>query len=291
MILAIFQSERVYEGNANFLNAVYPMPSISRVVSEPDTQAGLKVLGSLHSAFPPLFREDSFDPTSRLRRGRFYMPQSLKSYVPERVNHYPYAVPTGGKPLFYDMDTYESVQPSKPVHGSTQPYVLLGDTSHKTAWRIIASEKIFNGETLFTLKSAHSLGSLPELIHDVLPSENRAQIEQGYEKTADAAYKYLPEPVVDACREFARILLAAWLPSIDRDSKGDLGALARAVPDERVIIKSAANIINRLHSRGKSSEQERQAEKGHQIRNVSPEDGELSIGLVACLLREFDWGV
>jgi hypothetical protein len=25
MILAIFQNERVYEGNQNFLNAVYPM--------------------------------------------------------------------------------------------------------------------------------------------------------------------------------------------------------------------------------------------------------------------------
>jgi hypothetical protein len=69
----------------------------------------------------------------------------------------------------------------------------------------------------------------------MLPSENRVQIEQGYEKLADAAYKYLPEPVVDVCREFSRILLAAWLPTVDRDPKGDLGTLARAVPDDRLI--------------------------------------------------------
>ena len=32
MILAIFQNERVYEGNEVFLNAVYPMPSLSKIV-------------------------------------------------------------------------------------------------------------------------------------------------------------------------------------------------------------------------------------------------------------------
>jgi hypothetical protein len=291
MVLAIFQSERVYEGNANFLNAVYPMPSISRVVFDPATQAGLNVLGSMHPSIPPLFREDSFDPTSRLRRGRFYTPDGTKQYNCARINHYPYAPPTGGFPLVYDMETYQSLQPTNPAHGPAQRYVLLGDTNHKTAWRIIGSERVFNGETLFTLKSANSLGVLPELLHAVLPSESRAQIEQGYEKLADAAYKYLPEPVVDVCREFSRILLAAWLPTVDRDPKGDLGTLARAVPDDRPIVRSIATIISRLHSRGKSSEQERQAEKGRQIRNVSHEDGELSVGLVACLLREFGWAV
>jgi hypothetical protein len=72
---------------------------------------------------------------------------------------------------------------------------------------------------------------------------------------------------------------------------GDLGELAKRVPNDRAIIKSAATIINRLHSRGKSSEQERQAGEGRGLRDVSHEDGQLSVGLVACLLQEFGWSV
>ena len=30
MTLAIFQNDRVYEGNSRLLNAIYPMPSLSR---------------------------------------------------------------------------------------------------------------------------------------------------------------------------------------------------------------------------------------------------------------------
>ena len=40
MILAIFQDERVYEGNENLLNAVYPMPSVSSVSTYETDSAG-----------------------------------------------------------------------------------------------------------------------------------------------------------------------------------------------------------------------------------------------------------
>ena len=101
----------------------------------------------------------------------------------------------------------------------------------------------------------------------------------------------MPEYIVDVCREFARVILAAWLPTVEqRELQGDdLGNLIKAVPRDRVGVKSAAKIINRLHPRGKSSEQERQAQGGRSLRDVSDEDGELSISLVGFLLREFGW--
>jgi hypothetical protein len=55
-------------------------------------------------------------------------------------------------------------------------------------------------------------------------------------------------------------------------------------------IKSAAGIINRLHPRGKSAEQEKQARQGRQLRDVCDEDAKLSISLIGFLLREFEWG-
>ncbi|MGC2224844.1 MAG: hypothetical protein WA624_22025 [Methylocella sp.] len=183
------------------------------------------------------------------------------------------------------MKTYRSSQPTYPAPVSMRLLIFLGDASYKTVWHVIGAERLFNSETLFTLKSANTLGILPDLDEDALPAGRRKQILQGFEKVADAAHKYMPMPIVDVCREFGRIILAAWL-SMEGD---DLGKLINEVPSERVGIKYAAGIINRLHSRGKSSEQERQAQKGRDIRDVSDEDGELSVSLVGFLLREFGW--
>jgi hypothetical protein len=289
MILAIFQNERVYEGNEGFLNAVYPMPSLSKIVVDQITQPGLEILGKPHPTMPTLFREDSFDPTTRIRRGRFYCWDKIRQYPCERVHHFPYAQPVGGQPASYDMSIYCSLQPTRAESTSMTPLIFLGDASYKTAWHVIGAERLFNSETLFTLKSANTLGTLPDLDEGALPTERRKQIREGFEKVADAAYKYMPVPIVDVCREFARIILAAWLPTDGREPKGDLGDLIKVVPNEYVCIKSAAGIINRLHSRGKSSAQEHQAEKGRDIRYVFDEDGELSVSLVGFLLREFGW--
>lgn len=292
MILAIFQNERVYEGNANFLNAVYPMPSLSKVVVDGLTQ-GLEFLGNPRPTAPPLFREDSFDPTTRIRRGRFYVSDSpdIKDWMSNRVNHYPYAAPLGAQPQSYQMNAYQSSQPAYPVAAPITQPIRLGDANCNTAWHVIGAERLFNGETLFTLKSASALGALPELDEGMLPAEKRNQIHDGFEKVVDATYKYLPVPTVDVCREFVRIMLAAWLPTIGRPEPqgNDLADVIKAIPDCKVGIKSAAAIINRLHSRGKSSEQERQKEKGQKLRYVSDEDGDLSISLVGFMLREFQW--
>jgi hypothetical protein len=262
------------------------MPSLSTVVEDQITQPGLKFFENSYPTVPPLFREDSFDPTTRIRRGRFYcLDNPIHHYDAQRVYHYPYAQPVGGQPRFYDMKTYRSSQTAYPASASMKLLIFLGDVGYKTAWHIIGAERLFNSETLFTLKSANTLGILPDLVEDALPAGRRKQILQGFEKVADAAHKYMPMLIVDACREFGRIILAAWL-SMEGD---DLGKLINEVPSERVGIKYAAGIINRLHSRGKSSEQERQAQKGRDIRDVSDEDGELSVSLVGFLLREFGW--
>lgn len=291
MILAIFQNERVYEGNEYFLNALYPMPSLTPVVVDQSMQPGLGIFNNPHPTTPPLFREDSFDPTTRIRRGRFYIADSpsRRNWPAGRVNHYPYAQPVGGQPPSYDMAAYRSLQPSGLSPASMRPLIFLGMGNYKTAWHIIWAEWLFNSEKLFTIKSANTLGTLPDLAEDRLPTERRKQILEGNEKVADATHKYMPVPIVDVCREFARVILAAWLPTVGREPEGDLGDLIKIVPDERVGIKSAAGIINRLHSRGKSSAQERQAQKGRDIRDVSDEDGELSLSLVGFLLREFGW--
>ena len=181
MTLAIFQNDRVYEGNSRLLNAIYPMPSLSRVVSHPTMQKMPEIFAHVNPQTPPLFREDSFDPTTRIRRGRFYVPESpnIKQWPANQVNHYPYVQPILGMPLQYDMEAYAPLQPDRP---SVKSIVLLGGAGYATAWRIIAAERLFNGETLFMLKSTNTLGTLPDVIADALPADRREQILRGTRK-------------------------------------------------------------------------------------------------------------
>ena len=287
-MLAIFQNDRVYEGNAVLLNAVYPRPCLSQVVADPATRSGAEIFARVNPLLPLLFREDSFDPTTRIRRGRFYESEpGRRQWAANQVNHYPYAQPIVGMPLFYDMEAYSPLQPQR---AGVRLIVLLGGANYATAWRIVAAERMFNGETLFTLKSANSLGILPDMIESALPTDKGKEIFDAFEKVADAANIQLPVSVVDVCREFVRVVLAAWLPTLGGNAEGkDLRDLINVVPDDRPSIKYAAGIINRLHSRGKSAVHENQAQRGRPIRNVCNEDGQLSVSLVGFLLRELRW--
>ena len=158
------------------------------------------------------------------------------------------------------------------------------------SWRIVDAERLFNGETLFTLKSMSALGTLPELIEEKLPEEKKTEIREGFEKVVDVAPIQIAESVVDVCREFARLLLAAWLPTIDvTGASGDLDNLIKKVPEPQVGVANAASIIKRLHSRGKSSERERQAGRGQEVRPLSNEDASLAVSLIGFLLRDFGW--
>jgi hypothetical protein len=278
MILAIYQNERVYEGNYNFLTAAYPPPSLTTVVCN---RPGQK---------PPLFREDSFDPTVRLRRGRFYMLDTQNAeYRVDRVAHGPYAVPRMSLDPILGMDRYRPWQPHEPLSDPDQPYLMLGDAAAQSAWRILDKERLFNSETLVTLKMVNPLAVLPELRLHAIPADRRDQIASAREKTIDAALRYLPVPVVDVCREFARIILSAWLPTVGRSGAGDLAEQFRRVPDDKPELRSAGFIINRFHSTSKSSEQERQSAKGRELREISEADADLAVSLVGLLLREIGW--
>lgn len=289
MMLAIFQNSRVYEGNENFLNAVYPIPSLTPVDVNRLAEPALAILGNPHRAASILFREDSFDPTTRIRRGRFYALDNpnIRHWQSTRVTHYPYAQPVAGSPQDYPMNAYRALNIQQPRRSAI---VFLGGFSQSTPWYAVSAERLFNDEILFTLKAATSIGVLPDIAQELLPDEWHAQILAGAERVVDAALKYMPTPTVDVCREFTRVLLAAWLShqGVNPDG-GDLGALIKAIPKDRVGIASAANVINRLHPRGKSAEQERQARNGRDIREICDEDSELSVSLVGFLLREMGW--
>ncbi len=286
-ILAIFDNWLILEGKVNALKALSPQPLITHVFNAQGTQTGNRSVG-----LKLLFREDSFDPTTRIKRGRFYeilddsvgvsgfriygVPSLLEGMVVDKRNL------NWNKFCFYKNLHLNS--------GTNNRLVRLGNKDFNTQWRIVDSEVLFNEEIFFTLKAISPLGTLPELIEKKLPEGKKKEIREGFEKVVDVAPIQIAESVVDVCREFARVLLAAWLPTVDvTDAEGDLGNLASKIPKDRVGIANAALVINRLHPRGKSSERERQAGRGQEIRSLSNEDAALAVSLVGFLLRDFGW--
>ncbi len=268
-----------YEGNFNFLRPIYPRPAVSPArVSDVVIQREV------------VFREDSYDPTTRIRRGRFYRQSQKTAQIPSGlVHHLPYPRPTeiiggtGGK-VFEFQFTYEQDNELNEALVQSHGYdVLIGQHPAETRWKVIDAEGLNDGTILFTLKSLSSFGLLPVLETD------DSDVASASEMVLNAALKFPPVSVVDVCRESARIVIAKKYGK-EFSSERDLGDLIRKVdrqfPDETKMISLAAKIINRLHPRGKSAEQERQASGGKSLRSLIDDDAVLAVRLYGFLLAE-----
>lgn len=278
----------VYEGTGDFLHAVSPTPVVTRATFAQGAEHGVEMV----------FREDSFDPVTRVRRGRLYQRdpnhQGLQAVPVGKVYNGPFG-PLVGAPASVGVD-FDGWYTSW-CAGTTQggviegQWIVLGQDGLATHWRIVAIERISTGDLLLTLRATSTLGALPALapIIRTLAGETvewRA-VEAALEATVDAFHRQQPTPIVDVCRETARVILATWLGTVA--AAKDLAEVIGKVPDSYQATRDAARIINRLHPRGKSAESERQAVKGHTLRPVAYEDAEACMQIVGLILREIGW--
>ena len=260
------------------------------------------------------FREFTYDPASRIRRGVFYRLEPEQQ--PRTVETLPHPMsgemigelsPADRRIFPRRLFTYHPL--ATPV--CDRPYssyqVLLG--SPESRWRILSIEKINGGELLHTLKARSSLGTLPELDLDKVPAIAREKANQVYQELVDAAYMAGPRSVVDRARDAAQWFLAAWYAERSGDMtfyNHDLQPLIDAInkhakaqkPAERLIpaamklalrpdlietVVAAGQIPARLHARKPHEEHTRD------LRPVLEEDAECAIACVGLLLREFEW--
>ncbi len=285
VILARPNTGDYYEGDGNSLRAISPRPIVSPAQFPWNT-----------SPQPVVFREDSYDPTTRVRRGRFYRQTDGTSYMLEKVQYRPYLPPLVSgysaeqSPNGADQRRFEFQERyaqnsdlNMALQRSRHYDIGIGSIQAATRWRVIDAEALSDGTTLFTLKSLSAFSLLP-----VLQTED-IELKDIYEKILDAALKYAPVPVVDVCRESTRVVLAKWLRRIgelDDEKPEDLSQLIDKIPAEYRMVSSAATIVCRLHPRGKSAEQEKQAQKGKTLRSVVDEDAVLAVRLFGFLLVE-----
>lgn len=296
-VLAI-RHDLVYEGqSASYMYAIHPLPTITEARCEFFKEDGIRGV---------VFREDSFDPVTRIKRGRFYFDAGTLSETSQDSVHngqYGPHIGAGGQTGWRADRYFSPIQlPSGEsreklcIEGSQ---VNLGQHPFETIWRVVGVEKISTREFLFTMRAISFVGAIPELTVTIHGNDGKEipkePIQNAIDELVDAFHRQQQTPIVDVARETTRVMVAAWLGQIANGD--DLSKAVKKIPcddqaaktENKCMARWAASIINRLHPRGKSSEQEAQRNKGVTLRPVVVEDAECAVHLVGLLLREFGW--
>lgn len=255
--------------------------------------ADIPIAAGMGSLSGLLFREDSFDPVTRIRRGRLYR------LIPGRqeignFTHWPEG-PWPATHIGWNSDQrYEPLSLTRQAEDARRlerSLMYLGEAPWATPWRVVGIERVSTGEFLFTLRSTSLFGALPGLADAVLGlstvQPDRHAVDQFLSSLVDTHNRQEAVATVDAARETTRIVLASWIG--DEATGKDLGEVIKLVPPERKLVAWAASVINRLHPRGKSSEREKQARGGATLRLPTTEDAGTCVGLVGMILRDIGW--
>ncbi|ALJ71659.1 hypothetical protein TR70_2131 [Burkholderia pseudomallei] len=296
----------VYEGSLSLYgHAVWPSPFLSVVshIGELSAWRRDQAVINLMDA-PMLFREDSFDPVARVRRGRLYVRRQQENPAYWRVQRHP-AYATSGLTIpanrdsyggpdergFFSMwlTTFESWRISENFLKKRHNAVLvIGGGDRGLVHQILDVERLATGEELITLRTRPSMSGLPELIAALIPERYAALVVEQYEKAASAAYRDDAESVIDRCREAASAALNAGRFAKTGDDTADakdLGALGTFfVAQGMEVVGNAALILARWHSRGKSAER-----INRDTVPPSEADAHAAVSLLGLIYRELRW--
>lgn len=281
-----------YEGSTTWGHAIWPSPVVTpaKFVFEQEGKIQAEdrrdLVGDAY-----IFREDSFDPIARIRRGRFYKAGDTQ---PEQwhVQIHP-ALPDEARKvskgtLKKDLETFygNPIWHKFVKDQKVRPLVLLGFEERFTVWNIISVEYISTGEDLVTLKACSTLGVLPQIKSERIPESHRSAVIEVLDTFADEMYRSAPVSVIHYARDTANQILLAYFDRGKEKSK-DLGDLTNDLEKEdepKVIAASAAKIIARLHARAKPVEKHKRA-----LRDIRQQDAELAMQCIGVMLCELGW--
>lgn len=291
------QSGLVYEGLGNPELPVVPTPNVSqaKLIKHVDDWRSLPS-GFFQSPEAWVFREDSFDATTRTRRGRLYFSNGQAQPSAQRVGPHPYDDPmrrsVGGdgrivKSLYAYMACTPILDQPNQGQGAT---LALGSPRGSTAWRVIHVEVLANSCVLITLKALSAYGIVPELDIKKVDPEFATSVSQAVNRVIDSAYRETPISVIDHCRNALTILISRWLAQQGHDRSvlgNDLAKVASFAAQAPYSLSCCAwlgQVIARLHVRGKGNEQH-----ARNLRIPVEEDAELALQAVGLVMRDIQW--
>lgn len=290
------QTGLVYEGIDGPTLPVVPRAIVTQAkLIKSDADWNQLPSGIANSPTSWVFREDSFDPVTRTRRGRLYEAEPTQPAT-YRVMPDPYEDPfgrtagTGGRTskTLYAYKACRSLL-TEPCQGMGLE-LALGVKGATSAWRIIQTEVVASGCVMVTLKSLSAFGILPTIDLTKIPEDARQPIVQAVQRALDAAFRETPISVIDHCRNAMTVLLSRWLVAKGHDRSiigEDLGKVAAAVarpPYEKSSVSALAQVVARLHVRGKANEAHTKS-----LRNPIEEDAELAVQALGFAVRDIGW--
>lgn len=281
------RTKQVYEGDSYSGYGVHPPPvlSLATMVQHEGDFGSLPVSCDLFRA-NLLFREDSFDAVTRIRRGRLYKAYPDKPSDWYVISHAMFDGHTNSaQRKLVTFDTRSVVSDRTRLENAL---LALGTRDAYSLWRVVSIERTVNGEDLLTLRARSSLGVLPELNESKVPPDQLGKVKETLAKLAEAAYRAGPESIVDRAKDAAQWALGTWR-ALQRNApdlrKKDLAKLAAELDGEATAVtQGISKALARLHARGKPNVQE---EKGS--RDVTEDDAEFALAAVGLLLREIGW--
>jgi len=288
----------IYEGGGGADVPAIPTPAVSqaKIVERMGELRGLP-RGLSSDAFGWVFREDSFDPVSRTRRGRLYQPYMNSQPHTVRVSPHPYDFAgrwpgtdpekNFQKSLFVYTQCSELLNMPRRGLGAI---LAIGSPEAASFWRIVQTEMLVTRAVMVTLKALSAYDILPALEDAQVAEEFRPDVRKALDKVLDAAFRESPDSVVDRCRNALTVVISRWLAQRGADARVlelDLAKVCDAVaekPHERFCPANMGRTVAQLHNRSKENVVVR---KG--LRPLTEEDAELAVQAVGLTLRDLGW--
>lgn len=280
----------VYEGDGNQGYGVWPTPTLlpAYIVSIKSEGVEIPERVDLQSV-PYIFWDESYDPISRIRKGRIFendknQPQCWKISRHPALNN---AVNDMGNSLltYKEFNFFSKLDSEKII----DPCVIMGTSNHFTIWTVVDAEGSISGEVVLYLKSRKVIGALPKINYSLISdSKRRDQVQEKLELLYQDLKSAVPDSVVDRCREAISAAGNAYLIENEYvQETSDLGRVATNLSNcaKLHIAGNQASTLAKLHSRTKHSEQ---SSRG--TRSVSEQDAEFAVHSLGLILVELGYG-
>lgn len=291
----------IYEGLFTSMGiAPEPQPSCSQIgFAESLELAKNELIGSKPLDFNFIFREDSFDFISRLRKGRIYKVTESRPenwcLIPHKAQlHSRMELTQYGQLQQQRLHTFKSYSIATHFHSKRlqEQTVLIGTKDLFTKWSIVGVEPSHSGEEIITLRSQSSNDVIPNINFKKIRDEDRSNVEEKYDKFLDVVYTSSVESIVDRACEACLAILISKLRESNSEVRGlTLDKVLEAANNDeklskRKILKTAAELLKLLHSRGKQSFQEQ-----HNTRSLNYHDAQAAVECLSIVIHELDLGL
>lgn len=298
MVLGIDKNTHlIYQGLSKHNSyAIWPLPLLFpvKITGIFETSNGSNSIGLVGADI--IFREDYFDPVTRIRKGRLYRVGNIEPWITQKHPMGETPIPGG-----YDINikqrdicTCTPVNLQEELQGKSikQIKLLLGNSVASTSWTISSWERISTNEDLLTIRATISYGTLPYMKLGSLEASDRKLIETAFKNLENNLFISTPENIVDCCRDLCEsILLAKIRTTIPEYNDAELGkAISKfneVFKDEFRNVLNQARTLQTYHSRRKTEEKVKK-----DLRAPTPQDAELcvlSIGAIICDLGYGTW--